>query len=54
MITSGEIKNQVVKLNSSTPKRMKEPEECCEPILDLTPMDEFLDSTITQKKNEQK
>jgi hypothetical protein len=54
MITSKEMQSQVVKEDSATPKKMKEPEECCEPILDLTPIDEFLDSTVTQKKNEQK
>jgi len=54
MITAGEIKNQVVKLNSSSPKRMEEPEECYEPILDLTPVEEFVDSPSNQKKNDQK
>ena len=54
MITAGEIKNQVVKLNSSSPKRTEEPEECFEPLLDLTPVEEFADSLSNQKKNDQK
>ena len=54
MITAGEIKNQVVKLNSSSPKRTEEPEECFGPILDLTPVEEFAESPSNQKKNDQK